>query len=105
VIELLRSVAGLIGWAIGFATLYALQGLSCAYGWDVPIVADISAARLVLIAFYLMCLTALGWLCWTEYPQRDRSALLPWLGFASAVIGLVSMAYTGMPVVAATICT
>lgn len=103
-IALLRAVSGLILWAIGFAMLYAVQGLSCALDWDAAQVAGISTARLVLIAIYLFWLAALAWLCWRLRPQSGRTDLLEWLGLTCAVIGLFSMLYTGLPVVATTTC-
>ena len=49
-IPLLRACAGLIGWAIAFSALYALQGAACASGWQsVAGVGGISVARLLLI--------------------------------------------------------
>lgn len=103
-IALLRAVAGLIGWAVGFSTLYAVQGLSCALGWDEAPIIGISVARLILILVYVGWVGLLAWLCWYLRPQGDRPDLLARLATAGAVIGLVSMLYTGMPVLAARTC-
>lgn len=103
-IALLRAVAGLIGWAAAFSMLYAVQGLACALGWDEAPVAGISVARMVLILVYVGWVGLLGWLCWYLRPQGDRRDLLAWLALASAVIGLASTLYTGMPVLATRTC-
>ncbi|MCW2365720.1 hypothetical protein M2341_001167 [Sphingobium sp. B7D2B] len=107
---LFRAMAGLIAWAAAFALLYAVQGLACAWGWDDAGLASVSAARVVLVVIYLVSVGAAAWLCWVFRPQpvrpeSSRMDLLAWLAFASAVTGLVSILYTGIPVLTATICT
>ncbi|MCW2370235.1 hypothetical protein [Sphingobium sp. B11D3D] len=102
---LFRAMAGLIAWAMAFALLYAVQGLSCAWGWDDAGLASVSAARVVLVVIYLVSVGAAAWLCWVFRPRSSRMDLLAWLAFASAVTGLVSILYTGIPVLTATICT
>lgn len=103
-IALLRAVGGLIAWAVAFTMLYAVQGLSCALGWDGVQALGISAARLLLVATYIGWLAALAWLCWYLRPRPGRAELLQRLGLICAVIGLVSTLYTGFPVLATTVC-
>jgi len=61
--------------------------------------------RVVLVVIYLVSVGAAAWLCWVFRPRSGRMDLLAWLAFASAVTGLVSILYTGIPVLTATICT
>jgi len=101
---LLRAAAGLIMWAIIFAALYALQGLACALGWDQRLIAGASLARLVLLAVYTSGIGVLALLCWRYRPRVSRRQFLDRLAFAGAAAGLFSLIYTGLPVVAASIC-
>lgn len=101
---LLRSVAGLILWAVAFSVIYGLQGLSCALGWDSLGPAGLSAARIILIATYAGFIGLLAWLCWRLRPSTSPRNFLGSLAFASAVIGLISTIYTGLPVLALSIC-
>jgi hypothetical protein len=101
---LLRSVAGLIVWAIAFSALYALQGLACAGRWDDMQLAGVSLARLVLLAVYGGGIGLLALLCWRCRPRVSRPQLLDWLAFASAAAGLFSLVYTGLPVITVSIC-
>lgn len=103
-IALLRAVAGLIGWAVAFSALYALQGASCALGWNDVQPLGISAARIVLIGAYALCIGALAWLCWQLRSQSGSTDFLARLAFVSAIIGLCSTIYTGMPVLTTTLC-
>lgn len=104
-IALLRAVSGLILWAIAFSSLYALQGLACALGWDGVGFAGVSAARLALVLLYAGWTSALLWLCWYLYPQKTHRDFLSHLAFACAIIGLLSTLYTGAPVVVTTTCS
>lgn len=101
---LLRSVAGLILWAVAFSAIYGLQGLSCAFGWDAIELAGSSVARIILIATYAVSVAVIAWLCWRLRPGSNTMSFLGTLAFASAIIGLISTIYTGMPVLALTIC-
>lgn len=95
---ILRAVSGLIGWALSFSLIYALQGLVCS-----PRFAPF-AAREILIGTWLLCLAALGWLAFLLRPSTPRPSLADWLGFVLAVTGLVSTLFTGFPVLFATTC-
>jgi hypothetical protein len=103
-IALLRAVSGLIGWAAAFTMLYAVQGLSCALGWDGVQVLGISAARILLTLIYLAWLAALAGLFWVLRRRAKSGDLLTRLGPACAVIGFVSTLYTGFPVLTTTTC-
>lgn len=102
---LLRAISGLILWAMAFSSLYALQGLACAQGWDNVAYAGVSAARLGLVLLYAGWTGASLWLCWHSYPRAAHRDFLARLAFACAVIGLLSTIYTGAPVVATTVCS
>ncbi|TKD51602.1 hypothetical protein [Sphingomonas baiyangensis] len=102
---LLRSVSGLILWAVAFSAIYAIQGLSCALGWDAIGLGGPSLARSILIATYIVSVTILAWLCWRLRPSSGTRDFLAILAFASSVIGLLSTIYTGLPVFWLSICS
>lgn len=101
---LLRCVAGLVGWAIAFSMLYGLHGLSCALSWHELQVVGVSIARLLLLLTYFSWIGGLAWLSWSLRPMASRPGLLSWLAFASAIAGLVSTVYTGLPVLVTGLC-
>lgn len=45
---LLTLAAGFTIWASGFAVIYAVQGVGCAYGWDLIAIGPVSLLRLAL---------------------------------------------------------
>lgn len=101
---LLRATAGLIGWALAFSLLYAVQGLVCSprvWPWvhALPL-----SGRELLIAAWLLCLAALAVLTMRLWPGPGRQPMLRWLAGILALIGLVSTAFTGFPVLIATTC-
>ncbi len=102
---LLRAVSGLIVWAMAFSSLYALQGLACALGWDRVAFAGVSVVRLGLVVLYTGWTSALLWLCWHLYPQNSHRDFLSQLAFSCAIIGLCSTIYTGLPVLTTTLCS
>ncbi len=101
---LLRASAGLIIWAVAFSALYGLQGLGCAFGWDASSIGSLSLARLVLVLVYVGSGVLLAYLCWALRPRKTDTDFTSRLAFAGAVAGFFSLAYTGMPVVAASVC-
>ena len=103
---LLRAISGLILWAIAFSSLYALQALSCAAGWgDVELFAGISTARIALTLLYVGWTACLLWLCTYLRTRSAQPDFLARLAFGCAIIGLVSVVFTGMPVLTATPCS
>lgn len=103
-IAFLRSMTGLIGWAIAFSLIYGLQGLVCS-----PRLASLVGnlpleGREVLIAAWLLSIAVLAWATWVLYHRNRRDTLLDWLAPVLAITGLAATAYTGFPVVFATTC-
>ncbi len=101
---LLRASAGLIIWAIAFTALYGLQGLSCAFGWDAWSLGGVSFARLLLLLVYVGSGVLLAFLCWAFRPRAADTDFTDRLAFTGAIAGFFSLAYTGIPVVAASVC-
>lgn len=97
---LLRIIAGLGFWAIGFSLLYAVHGLACARGWSAIALGPLDLQRVLLAALWIAaCLGLLWWVrAMSRAPRDAERPLLGWLARASAITGLVSMLLTGVPV-------
>lgn len=96
-IGLLRACTGLIVWAVIFSLLYAVEGWGCAQGWDT------GALRAVLVAIWGVSLVGLGWLAWRWWPKRGE-ALADWTAGVIAIVGFVSILWTGFPVAILSAC-
>jgi len=98
---LLRIIAGLGGWALGFSLLYALHGIGCARHWPAIAVGPVDLQHLVLAFVWIAACLVLGlWLLvQVRAPHRAEAPLLGWLIRASAITGLVAMVVSGLPVV------
>jgi len=96
-IGLLRACTGLIVWAAVFSLLYAVEGLGCAQGWTT------GALRAVLVAIWGASLAGLGWLAWRWWPKRGE-ALVDWTAGVIAIVGFVSILWTGFPVATLSAC-
>lgn len=71
--RILYLVLGFTLWGAAFLTLYAVQAVGCAAGWDGVQIAGTSALRLVLIALFLVfSLLAFGLVKWIE-ARRART--------------------------------
>ncbi len=103
-IALLRAVAGLIVWAVAFSAIYGLQGLVCALGWQAVSLGPVSLGRLLLIVLWLGFVALLGWMSWRFRQDWQEGSFLGRMAFAMAVVGLVSTAFTGAPVVSTSVC-
>lgn len=102
---LLRVLAGLIGWAVGFSILYGLHGIACARGWSAIGVGPTDRQRLVLVAAWLVSVAAIA--IWTRLVWRRSPGAVPlldWLARGSAVTGLFAMIISGLPIVIADPC-
>ncbi|NJC09992.1 hypothetical protein [Polymorphobacter fuscus] len=98
-IALLRVLAGLAGWAAGFSLLYGVHGLACARGWWAIDIGPVDLQRVLLVAAWLGSVAVIG--VWTRLVFRAPAGALPlldWLTRASAVVGLVAMLVSGLPV-------
>lgn len=85
----LRISAGVVVWALHFATVYGFTALACARGWEraVPVVvAGASAAA----AAVLVAIIVAGW--------RQGARFEPWLSATLAAFALVAVAYETLPV-------
>jgi hypothetical protein len=99
-IPLLRLVAGLAGWALGFSLLYGAHGLGCARGWPEVAIGPTDLLRLALV--FIWGATSAGLAAWSlaafRAPTRAAAPLLAWLTRATAITGLVAMVVSGVPV-------
>ncbi|OWK30457.1 hypothetical protein [Sphingomonas dokdonensis] len=103
-IALLRAVAGLIVWAVAFSAIYGAQGLVCARGWQDVAIGPVGLGRALLIALWLAFCAVLGRMTWRLRCAWHGGVFLDRLAAASAVVGLISTVYTGLPVVATAVC-
>lgn len=95
---LLAALAGPSIWAAGFSALYGLQALVCANGWP---------ARSLLLGLWLLVLLALlallGWQ-WRRSTAVSGGRFLRVLALALSMTGAVAMIWTGMPIIATSLC-
>ncbi len=99
---LLRISAGLLLWAGSFSTLYALQGISCALGWDVISLPMGSLYRWLLTIVWLIFLALSGWL--VRSAMGTPKGLERKLALSSALIGFAAILITGSPVLLTSTC-
>lgn len=103
-IALLRAVAGLVVWAVAFSAIYGAQGLVCARGWHDVAIGPVGVGRALLVMLWLVFCALLGWMTWRLRRAWHGGVFLDRLAAASAVVGLISTVYTGLPVVATAVC-
>lgn len=103
-IALLRAVAGLVVWAVAFSVFYGAQGLVCARGWQDVAIGPVSVGRALLVVLWLAFCALLGWMAWHLRRAWPGGTFLDRLAATSAVVGLISVIYTGLPVVATAVC-
>ena len=99
---LLRIGAGLLLWAVSFSTLYALQGISCALGWDMIALPAGSLSRWLLTIVWLIFLALSGWLI--RRAMGVQKGLERKLALSSAIIGFAAILITGSPVLLTSTC-
>lgn len=103
---LLRTLSGLILWAVAFCVLYAVQGLSCGLGWDqAPVLLGLSLSRWLLVGLYIAFVVAHLWLVRWLWPLAGAKGLIARLAPTLAVIGLISTVIIGLPATTLTICS
>ena len=99
---LLRISTGLLLWAVSFSLLYALQGISCALGWDMIALPMGSLSRWALTVVWLIFLTLSGWL--VRRAMGVQKGLERKLALSSAIIGFAAILITGSPVLLMSTC-
>jgi hypothetical protein len=94
---LLRICAGLLLWALAFATLYGLQGLGCALQWPGHRIGPLGLLRTLLVVTWLGFLCGASVFAW----RRVRGVAAGTIGRLEAgiaVVGAAAVAYTLFPV-------
>jgi hypothetical protein len=86
--------AGFLAWAAGFAALYALHALGCAFAWPH---ATLRAALLLTWLAALAATAAIAWRTWRRTP-RPRAAT------AANLAATAAMAVTGAPAALLVLC-
>lgn len=92
----------LLVWCAHFAFSYGLTAAQCSpTGWR-PGGPD----RLLLGAVTLVAILACAWLAWRArgVPARADAGLLDWARFVLAVLALVAVTWTGVPLLLVTGC-
>lgn len=96
-----RVLLGPSIWALTFSAVYGAHGTGCAAGWSAIEVAGVSLHRLIMVLIWSAGLGAGVFYLIYLPKRRDRLHRLPVVG---AVIGLVSTAFTLMPVLFTSSC-
>lgn len=97
----IRSLGGLLIWALGFALLYGLHGMVCAAGWGArPLAGPLTLAGAALIGAWLLLLAgaALFALALHREGRHGQSGFLQRLGLIGAWSGLLGLAFMGAAV-------
>lgn len=99
---LFNATAGLMLWAASFSILYALQGSSCALGWDRVMTPFGTLSGLLLVTSWCI-FVAVGALA-IRWATKLPRGLEHKLGLSCAIIGFVAIIITGLPVLIASTC-
>ncbi len=98
--EILRLSLPISVWLIGFSVLYGLQGLACSRHWPAG-----WEARPLLIAAWVVWVVVQGVLLISVLNRGPTSRQMQPIVIALAVTSLFAAVWTGMPVVATTLCS
>ncbi len=100
--RLMGAAGGLFLWAFGFATLYGLHGLGCAWDWNDVVLAGGSLFRWVLTSTWLLlCIGGAGIAVWAWH---ERAGFYRKVAIASSLAGLVATIVIGLPIILTSIC-
>lgn len=101
--RLLAGTLPLLVWSLHFAFTYGLAAAQCTPAGLRPGGPD----RVLLGTVTLAAVGACAWLAWRarEVPRRMDAGLLDWARFVLAVLALVAVAWTGVPLLLVTGCT
>jgi hypothetical protein len=93
--RLLAGTLPLLVWSFHFAFTYGLAAAQCTPAVMRPGGPD----RVVLGAVTLGAIGACAWLAWRArgVPRREDAGLLDWARLVLAVLALVAVAWTGVP--------
>lgn len=94
---LLRAVAGLILWAVGFSIVYGIHGLACANTER----AEADVYRWIILATWCATIAGSAGLVWRERGAGDFAGRL---ALAGATIGLCATVATGIPILVFPVC-
>jgi len=100
--RLLAGTLPLLVWSLHFAFAYGLAAAQCSPAGMRPGGPD----RVLLGAVTLAAIGACAWLAWRarEVPRRDDAGLVDWARLVLAVLALVAVAWTGVPLLLVTGC-
>lgn len=93
--RLLAGTLPLLVWSVHFAFTYGLAAAQCTPAWMRPGGPD----RMLLGAVTLGAAGACAWLAWRarDVPRRADAGLVDWARLVLAVLALVAVAWTGVP--------
>jgi len=91
--DVLRILAGPLVWLAAFSAVYGLHGLICGHGLEGSIL-GISAARLSMVAAYVVVILLQVGLLWGLLRGRRFAPSSPFVGFVSRATGLTGLAAT-----------
>jgi hypothetical protein len=93
--RLLAGALPLLVWSLHFAFTYGVAAAQCTPAGMRPGGPD----RVLLGAVTVAAIAACAWLAWRarEVSRHDDAGLLDWARFTLAVLALVAVAWTGVP--------
>jgi len=97
IVQTLRGCAPLLVWGAHFALCYGLVGAQCSPGlFDAAM--PTSAVLVVVSAAALLACAFLLWRAWRALgPLDEHLPLRQWAGAAGALLALVGIAWTSLP--------
>lgn len=105
-------------WALHFATVYGLQGLACAEGWQRWRVAGMEATIVLLLLITLAALVVIGWLALRargairdaeaaalRSPVDERRRFVARATLLCALLAAIAVLFTAVPMLMLRTCT
>lgn len=103
--DLLALVGAFVLWSFAFVILYGAHGVACARGWASP--DEPWPLRIILVGLWV-AMTALSiayaWWSWRRRSDEGVERFLRLTTLATAVVGAVSTAWLGLPLLLLRVC-
>jgi len=103
--DLLALVGAFLLWSLAFIVLYGAHGVACARGWASP--DEPWPLRIILVGLWLAMTVlsiAYAWWSWRRRSDDGVERFLRLATLAIAVVGAVSTAWLGLPLLLLRVC-